>query len=47
LLIKALGPAGTEPLARIRAVLQAHGQDLDTHPAPPWTWPDADKAGAA
>jgi DNA-binding MurR/RpiR family transcriptional regulator len=43
LVLKALGPDAARHLAKFKSVLQAHGQDVDQHPAVDWAWSSVEK----
>ena len=43
LVLKALGPKAARQLSQFRSVLQAHGQDIDQHPAVDWAWSSIEK----
>ena len=43
LVLKALGPKAASQLTQFRSVLQAHGQDVDKHPAVDWAWSSIEK----
>ena len=43
LVLKALGPKAARQLSQFRSVLQAHGQDIDQHPAVDWAWSTIEK----
>lgn len=43
LVLKALGPKAAGQLSQFRSVLQAHGQDIDQHPAVDWAWSSIEK----
>jgi DNA-binding MurR/RpiR family transcriptional regulator len=43
LVLKALGPKAARQLRQFRSVLQAHGQDIDQHPAVDWAWSTIEK----
>jgi DNA-binding MurR/RpiR family transcriptional regulator len=43
LVLQALGPEAARQLSQFRSVLQAHGQDVDQHPAVDWTWSSVEK----
>lgn len=47
LVLKALGPEAARHLAQFKSVLQAHGQDVDQHPALDWAWSAVEKGAQA
>lgn len=47
LVLQALGPEAARHLAQFKSVLQAHGQDVDQHPALDWAWSAVEKDARA